>query len=113
MAPDLTCPLCPGVQSIVAEADHLTRRMGEHLDKPWVLRELYQSHIANMVSTVIFGNRFADDDPELHNLLTVLESQEFNVETVWMRLMMTHSCLTSWLPKSLLDKVPVMQQVKR
>eukprot|EP00873_Tetraselmis_striata_P005930 jgi/Tetstr1/426194/TSEL_016519.t1 len=101
------------VKSIVAEADHLTRRMGEHLDKPWVLRELYQSHIANMVSTVIFGNRFADDDPELHNLLTVLESQEFNVETVWMRLMMTHSCLTSWLPKSLLDKVPVMQQVKR
>lgn len=101
------------VKSIVDEADHLTARMSERAKSPWCPRELYQSHVANLVSSVIYGNRFEDNDPDLLNILEVLESQDANVETISTRLMMTHSFLTTWVPKALINRMPIMKMMNR
>eukprot|EP00951_Prasinocladus_malaysianus_P035232 scaffold361568_cov41-Prasinocladus_malaysianus.AAC.1 len=101
------------IPSIVREADHLIAKMAKVAGRPAQLRVIVQASIANMVSSLIFGERYADGDKELDTIINVLESQDTNTDSLMLRCMMEYGSMMSVLPAALLDKIPAVGEFKR
>lgn len=96
------------VGAIVNEADLLTDTLIKLVGRPSDLKNEITASICNMVSYVVFGERYAKDSPELQTIIQVIDSEEMNTETLMMRVMMGYDFM-SMIPKFMLEQMPFMK----
>lgn len=68
--------------------------------------------VANVISAVVFGHRFEEDDPEFRSIMAIISSNAFNMDIVVMRMLQTYGGFFKYLPSALMDASEAMRDVK-